>query len=174
MLASVFPSPASRKRCWISIASMWTAKVWRLCLQRHSRHYLPFPTMSFNFGSTQCSGQKSSVRSDIVLARSTRLRRTRTRKEATVNALSALRSFLLRPANVALASTFLHFQWARVRRKCAVCAPEAVSVRCRSWLASWGENYVESLARGGTRYCLQFTCKFDHPLKPLEIVRKGR
>ena len=65
-----------------------------------------------------------------------------------MNALSALRSFLLRPANVALASTFLHFQWARVRRKCAVCAPEAVSVRCRSWLASWGENYVESLARG--------------------------
>jgi hypothetical protein len=30
-------APASRR---------WEAQLWRLCTQRHSRHYLPFLTMS--------------------------------------------------------------------------------------------------------------------------------
>jgi hypothetical protein len=37
-----------------------------------------------------------------------------------------------------------------------------------------GRKLCRVSRKGGTRYCLQFTIKFDHPLKPLEIVRKGR
>jgi len=31
-------------------SSKWVAKQWRLCLSRHSRHYLPFLTMSSEMG----------------------------------------------------------------------------------------------------------------------------
>src|SRR6202163_2601138 len=43
------------------------ALVCRLCLPRHSRHYLPFRTMSGNGTTTQYFRQRREVAHDIVL-----------------------------------------------------------------------------------------------------------
>src|SRR5271165_827691 len=44
-----------------------TAQVWRLCLERHSRHYLPFRTMSGTGMPAQYFRQMHEVAHDIVL-----------------------------------------------------------------------------------------------------------
>jgi hypothetical protein len=78
--------------------------------------------------------------------------------------------FLLRPANVALASTFLHSQCVRVRsiRRGSGFGPLPV-LACVV-----ARKLCRVFRKAGTRYHLQFTIKFDRPLKSPEIVRKGR
>lgn len=42
----------------VPVLIVWLACVWRLCLPRHSRHYLPFPTMSSDLDEISGSFEK--------------------------------------------------------------------------------------------------------------------
>src|ERR1700730_4411302 len=62
-----WPSQRAITAMSIPACSKCIAQVWRLCLQRHSRHYLPFLTMSGTSTPAQYFRQMREVAHDIVL-----------------------------------------------------------------------------------------------------------